>query len=495
MLKKITALLFASLMLASLTACSADPNMKVTVMTPGAENEEKPSGEEEPHGLLISPGPARDTEDAETGESEPADVLLVSAQYPEMVQNVSSEDYIKPNGTFDDAAYEEDRAAWSEYWSMQFEKGTGLSEKLAAFNEKLGDFLAGAGTENRVFSPVSMYMALAILAEAAEGETREEILSLLGAENIEDARDTASRLFLSTYVDNGEYLADNAASLWLKQGLSVDEDVLQKIAESYFASVYQGDPEDPAYLKALQDWLNEKTGGMLKDAVENVKMDPEMVLSIATTVYFRGKWQYPFSAEENETLTFHGAAGDTEAEFMTKETDDLYSFYDHFGAVKLSFSGGAGMWLILPDEGYTPEEIAKEADFLKCISGEYDESHEKYCIINMKVPKFDVSSDLDMCDTLKGLGIEKAFLQDGADFTGLIREEIPVWLSEVKHAARCTIDEEGCTATAFTLEMLCGAAMPDGTVDFTLDRPFLFAITNSFGSVLFTGIVNQVPGK
>ena len=67
-----------------------------------------------------------------------------------------------------------------------------------------------------------------------------------------------------------------------------------------------------------------------------------------------------------------------------------------------------------------------------------------------------------------------------------------VYLSQAKHAARVAIDEEGVTAAAYTAMMMCGAgAPPEEEVDFTLDRPFVFAITGTDGLPLFVGVVHQ----
>ena len=66
-----------------------------------------------------------------------------------------------------------------------------------------------------------------------------------------------------------------------------------------------------------------------------------------------------------------------------------------------------------------------------------------------------------------------------------------VFLSRAEHAARVAIDEEGVTAAAYTVMMEAGAAMPpDEKIDFTLDRPFVFAITSQDGLPLFIGVVN-----
>ena len=67
----------------------------------------------------------------------------------------------------------------------------------------------------------------------------------------------------------------------------------------------------------------------------------------------------------------------------------------------------------------------------------------------------------------------------------------PIFLAQASHAARVVIDEEGCTAAAFTVLPAPGNAMPpDEEVDFVLDRPFLFCITGESGLPLFVGIVN-----
>ena len=74
----------------------------------------------------------------------------------------------------------------------------------------------------------------------------------------------------------------------------------------------------------------------------------------------------------------------------------------------------------------------------------------------------------------------------------MTRDTDEIFLSQAKHAARVSIDEEGCTAAAYTVMAACGAAAPpEEEIDFVLDRPFLFVITGPSGTPLFTGIVNR----
>ena len=67
-----------------------------------------------------------------------------------------------------------------------------------------------------------------------------------------------------------------------------------------------------------------------------------------------------------------------------------------------------------------------------------------------------------------------------------------LYVSKLQHDARVLIDEEGCTAAAFTIASVeaTAADLDMEEIDFTLDRPFLFAITNADGLPLFTGVVN-----
>ena len=68
-----------------------------------------------------------------------------------------------------------------------------------------------------------------------------------------------------------------------------------------------------------------------------------------------------------------------------------------------------------------------------------------------------------------------------------------IFLSQAEHAVRVAIDEKGCTAAAYTVMAMSGGGSqpPDNVIDFVLNRPFLFVITDAAGLPLFTGIVRQ----
>ena len=112
--------------------------------------------------------------------------------------------------------------------------------------------------------------------------------------------------------------------------------------------------------------------------------------------------------------------------------------------------------------------------------------------VNLAMPKFDISSQTDLLEGMKALGVTDVMDPRKSDFTPMTSELKELCLTQAEHSVRVAVDEEGVTAAAYTVMVVSetGAWVPE-ELDFVLDRPFLFAITNPEGLVLFVGIVNQ----
>ena len=112
--------------------------------------------------------------------------------------------------------------------------------------------------------------------------------------------------------------------------------------------------------------------------------------------------------------------------------------------------------------------------------------------MHLSVPKFEVSQKTDLTGTLLQLGITDVLNSEKADFSPLTDDSSDIFLSSAEHAAMVKIDEEGVTGAAYTAFALAADALPLNEVYFTLDRPFLFAVTASDGSILFAGIIQNL---
>ena len=127
----------------------------------------------------------------------------------------------------------------------------------------------------------------------------------------------------------------------------------------------------------------------------------------------------------------------------------------------------------------------------KCNRNEWE--NYKSLVVHYSVPKFDVSSVVGLREGLNALGVTDIFDAVTADFSPLAENSEELYVSAARHAARVVIDEQGCTAAAFTEMAVNGAAMPpDEEMDFIVDRPFLFVVTGDTGGILFAGTVNSL---
>ncbi|MBQ7922420.1 MAG: serpin family protein [Clostridia bacterium] len=420
--------------------------------------------------------------------------LLSAAVYPEMAAYPNEEDYIGASGIFDDEGFSEVYDAWRADKRTQQDQPEGYNDGLEDFYSRtIQTFLTDADGANRVYSPLNVFMALGMLAEVTDGESREQLLSLLGVEDMETLRNKAKAIWNANYSNDGAVTSILASSLWLDQDISYTKETLDRLAEIYYASSFQGEMGSQAYNKALQDWLNEQTGGMLEEQTQDVNMDAETILAMATTVFYRAKWQDEFSESKTAEGEFHLAAGDTvTCDFMHRSGSSHYYWEDNFAAVSLGLNGSGEMWFLLPDEGVSVDELLTDTDTMDFLFDKETERNSKYLIVNMAVPKFDVVSDIELSKGLRELGITDVFDGSKADFSPVTDEAEEIFLSDVKHAARVTIDEKGCTAAAYTVMRMAGAAMPpEEEVDFVLDRPFVFVITGADGMPLFVGVVND----
>lgn len=413
---------------------------------------------------------------------------LATPAYPAMAQYPDQSKFF--SGTVQDSdGFSSALTAWREGLAAQA-RYTGYEQGLEDFlTRSAEEFLTAKPGENLVYSPLNVYMALAMLAEVTGGESREQILSLLGSESLDALRSQANDLWNDHYRQDGASTSVLASSLWLDKDIAYRQETVDALAEHYYAASFQGDMGSEDYNKMLQDWLNEQTGGLLQDQVSQIAMDPETVLALAATIYFKSKWSAEFSEDRTEAGVFHTAKGDVTADFMHQSQTRNYFWGEGFTAISRNLEIGGQMWLILPDEGVTPEELLSGGQAMEFLLKNGAWENSKHLRVNQSVPKFDVASQLDLKAGLQELGITEVFAAD-ADFSPML-ESGGVTLSKVQHDARVTIDEEGVTAAAYTVMMMAGGTMPPNEeVDFILDRPFIFSITGSRGLPLFTGVVN-----
>ena len=369
-------------------------------------------------------------------------------------------------------------------------------ESLMAFSRESTLLYIEGAQDNRVWSPINGYIALGMLAEITGGNSRQQVLDALHIADPDTLRTHVGALWEDAYFRHGDgyEMCVLANSLWLDKGLRYEQEALDALAHYHYASVYQTDLQEESASRALRTWLNNNTGGLLKDSVKNVGFSPEAVLTLASTVYLQSKWVNEFSPQKNTDGIFHSPGGTRDVTFMNKKLSQMHYYWgDSFGAVNLDLQNGTRMWFFLPDTDKTVDDILTQGQYLQYLADTFQDGVEnkKYMKVNLSVPKFDIHSGCDVAGIFREMGITDVFDLSTSDFTA-ITGDTPIVITGVNQAARIVIDEQGVKAAAYLEIPGAGAAMPpEEIIDFILDRPFLFVIATYAGTPLFTGVVNE----
>lgn len=367
------------------------------------------------------------------------------------------------------------------------------------FSQSMAQTLSDSD-ENQTYSPINLYMALCLLAETSN--SNQQILDLLNAQDREDLRAQANLIWNATYVDRGDQTL-LANSVWLDKGLDYNQEVMDTLAESYYTDVYNGNLQSDRIGSAIKNWLNSNTGRMLKSDVNKLDVDDLTVMLLYSTVFFKAKWSesVEFNKAMNTDGIFHAPGGDVECTYMNKkEMQTNYYWAEDFGAINLNMKDGSQMWLLLPDEDKTTDDVLSSSELKSMLFGypsEEEYTNKKYVKVNLKLPKFDIRSGGDLKADLQAMGVTDVFDPQTADFSGTLSghkdfENFSPYISAVNQATRVAIDEKGVTAASYIELPAAGAAQPpDEIIDFVLDRPFVFVVTNRYDLPLFAGVVNE----
>ena len=408
--------------------------------------------------------------------------LAAAPVYPKMVSYPKRADY--PDSKSYDVAWQ----AWRDCANIQYNQPDGYADSLKNFfSSSIAQFLQGEG--NTAFSPLNVYMAMAMLAETTGGNSRQQILDLFGVKTIEELRTQAGHVWNAHYCDDGRDTILMANSLWLDHQFPYHQEAADRLAQYYYASTFHGDLGTEALNQQLREWLNANTGGLLKEQVNNVKLNPEAVFALASTIYFSAYWLDEFHEENTYDETFHAPTGDIQTPFMHQTRRDSYYRGTNFSAICLILGNSGRMWLILPDEGFTTEDILKSDEYLRMTLDPRNWPNEKFCEIHLSLPKFDITQQQDLIQGIKKLGVTDIFSDGSSDFSP-ISNASNLFISQINHAVRVAIDEKGCTASGFAVKDGING-IPDEIEAFTLDRPFLFLVTSHDNLPLFAGVVNE----
>jgi len=115
--------------------------------------------------------------------------------------------------------------------------------------------------------------------------------------------------------------------------------------------------------------------------------------------------------------------------------------------------------------------------------------------VALAMPKFELTSEFSLANTLAKLGMPDAFQLGVADFSGMDGTR-DLFIDHVAHKAYVSVDEAGTEAAAATAVVVPELAMPShDLIHITIDHPFIFLIRDiETGTILFMGQVMNPTG-
>ncbi|KAJ1294556.1 hypothetical protein BS78_01G154200 [Paspalum vaginatum] len=367
-----------------------------------------------------------------------------------------------------------------------------------------------AAASNAAFSPLSLHVALSLVAAGAGGATRDQLAATLGG----DAAAAAEGLHALAEQVVQVVLADGSGAggprVAFADGVFVDASLKLKPAfQEVAVAKYRAETQSVDFQKKaaeaagqVNSWVEKITTGLIKELLPPGSVDHTTRLVLGNALYFKGAWTKKFDASKTKDSDFHLLDGSpVQAPFMSSTDKQYIASYNDLKVLKLPYLQGGdkrqfSMYILLPEaqDGIwsLAEKLRSEPEFL--------EKHipmQKVSVGQFKVPKFKISFGFEASKLLKDLGLQLPFSPE-ADLSELVDspEGQNLSVSSIFHKSFVEVNEEGTEAAAASAAtvVLRSLDMPMTPVDFVADHPFLFLIQEDMtGVVLFVGhVVNPL---
>ena len=351
-------------------------------------------------------------------------------------------------------------------------------------------------TGNLLFSPFSIWAALAMVHLGARGETASEMeralrYSLPG-ERLGAGQEWLLRILGESVGSQGgiAHELSIANGVWVRKGETLAEEYLARVERFHRASVevadFGGDPEGSR--RAINRWVAENTRERIVDLIPLGGVSRDEGLVLANAVYFKGKWAAQFDPRKTRKLPFRAGGRAFDVPMMHQVESVGYAADDRVQVVEVPYRGQAlAAVIVLPREMEGLQPLERELDW-PTLQGWVDQVRPRE--VALTLPKFRMESSFGLGDRLGRMGMRKAFSRAAADLSGIAGKPGDLSLSAVFHRAFAAVDEEGTEAAAATAVLVLGRGLPARPVEVIADRPFLFFIRHrSTGALLFAGRV------
>lgn len=350
-------------------------------------------------------------------------------------------------------------------------------------------------SENVVVSPVSIFLALAMLYQGSDGATRTELERFLQVGGGGGGRlDTGT--LLQVYARRRAELNTTiqlANIMFADKSLPVKQEYRDGLQNSLRSGVRQVDfSQQFLAAEQINDWVENKTNHLITDFVSPDILSANTRLLVLNAIYFKANWKYPFLQFDTLSAVKFDVTGnsDVEVDMMAKSDSILYQANNALQAdiVSLPYEDeNFQMMVFLPHDNSDNSlqnviQKFQSVDFNKI----YDNLTES--LVDLYLPKFSIGFKSELVTALRNQGVDSIFNPEAADFSRISDETLRV--SNILHETKIEVTEEGSEAAGITGAVLDLRASVSHSREVNVNRPFVFVIHDLKNNIpLFIGKV------
>lgn len=341
--------------------------------------------------------------------------------------------------------------------------------------------------KNYLISPYNIKMALNMLKEGADGNTKVEIEKVIGNEKINNIN-----IKNKLSVANAIFIKNDFKS-------SVKKEFTNIMNNKYHSEIIYDDFKTP---KVINDWVNKKTNGMIDKVLD--KMDENSIMGIASALALDIEWLDKFNCSDTKKEEFTKIDNSKINTIMMRQTYESNAKYikgdkeegiiipynTETSDVELEFVG------LLPKNNITDYvrniDINKINDLIKNARETNDKLH-----VILSLPRFSYSYEVeDFISSLKKMGINDVFSPELANLSKIL-DTSGIYVGDAIHKTKIDLNEDGTKASAVTYFniMYKGAPLFEQNyeeINLVFNKPFVYMIREkNTGEILFFGTVYE----
>ncbi len=409
-----------------------------------------------------------------------------------------------------------------EDYDAAYELMRSRRQKVRDFSWKFAETLGSSNNGNIAVSPMSAFMVLGMAAESANGKTQEEIYNALGLSADELKYMSAmlcnelNRGLGHDYKYNPETgeeepitpknLIKSINTLWTCDKVHFNQEGLAKISNDFYCDLFSTDFKSGEGNKLINAYVKNETRGFLD---VDLDVSTETVLALMNVLYLKEVWN-DHNRDLEETKNKYDFVNSDQSKVSQKLLEAEYQNgraikSDNYRKFYACTNYGFRLTFIVPEDGHSASDIYKY-DALNNNGYTYREQegnvvtrYHTRCLF----PEFNADMLSSVKKALMDMGISSLFVEGGCDFSNLVESVdgyTGIYCGDVKQAARLEVTRSGIEGAAVTIMEMYGDSDPgpdkvvykDVYEDFIVDKAFAYTLEDSYGNVLFTGVVNKI---